>query len=202
MDFDEVVSHRRMCRDFADRPVEPELVDRLLDQARRAPSAGYSQGVGFLVLSTPDDRARFWAETSDEQWRSSYLAAGLMKAPVIVIPMGSASVYVARYSEPDKVEHGLTTEDAWPIPFWTVDASFSTMTLLLGVVDAGLGALFFGFHTVDAIARFRHAFEVPETWAPIGVVALGWPAGTGGSRGSAGTRPRRPLSEVVRWGRW
>ena len=191
-----------MCRDFADRPVDPEVVDRLLDRARRAPSAGYSQGVAFLVLSTDAERAQFWADTSDEEWRSSEVAAGVLKAPVIVIPMCSASVYVARYSEPDKVAHGLTTAEAWPVPFWTVDASFSTMTLLLGVVDEGLGALFFGFRGGDTIERFRHSFGVPETWAPIGVVALGWPAGTGGSRGSAATRPRRPLSEVVRWGRW
>jgi nitroreductase len=191
MDFSEVVSRRRMCRDFADRPVDADLVDRLLDQARRAPSAGYSQGVGFLVVSGPDERARFWTETADEEWRSSDRAAGLMKAPVIVIPMGSPSVYIARYSEPDKVAHGLTTEQAWPVPFWTVDASFSTMTLLLGVVDQGLGALFFGFQTTGAIDRFRAAFGVPETWAPIGIVALGWPAGSGGT-----------LSEVVRWGRW
>ena len=202
MDHGEVVRRRRMCRDYADRAVDPDLVDRLLDQARRAPSAGYSQGVAFLVLSTPSERERFWTETADEEWRSSDFAAGLMRAPAIVIPMCSASVYVARYSEPDKVAHGLTTEEAWPVPFWTVDASFSTMTLLLGVVDEGLGALFFGFQSVNAIARFKDAFGVPETWAPIGVVTLGWPAGTGGPRGSAGTRPRRPLSEVVRWGRW
>ena len=202
MDYGDVVGRRRMCRDFAEQPVDPELVDRLLDQARRAPSAGYSQGVAFLVLSSPSEREQFWAETTDREWRSSDNAAGLMKAPVIVIPMCSASVYVARYSEPDKVEHGLTTEDAWAVPYWTVDASFSTMTLLLGVVDEGLGALFFGFQGRDAITRFRHAFGVPETWAPIGAVALGWPAGDGGTRGSAATRPRRPLSEVVRWGRW
>jgi nitroreductase len=202
MDFGEVVSRRRMCRDFSDRPVDPELVDRLLDQARRAPSAGYSQGVGFLVLSTPAERDRFWAETSDAEWRASELAGGIMRAPVIVVPMCSAAVYVARYSEPDKVGHGLTTVEAWPVPFWTVDAAFSTMTLLLGVVDQALGALFFGFQTREAIGRFREAFAVPETWAPIGVMALGWPAGTGGARGSAATRPRRPLSEVVRWGRW
>lgn len=202
MDYGEVVKQRRMCRDFEDRPVDPELVDRLLDQARRAPSAGYSQGVGFLVLSSQAERAAFWTETADEEFRSTDLAAGLMKAPVIVVPLCSASVYVARYSEPDKVEHGFTTEEAWPIPFWTVDASFAAMTLLLGVVNEGLGALFFGFQSDAAIGRFRDAFNVPETWAPIGIVALGWPAGDGGTRGSAATRPRRPLSEVVRWGRW
>src|SRR5690348_10538021 len=124
MDFGEVVSRRRMCRDFADRPVDPQVVERLVDQARRAPSAGYSQGVGFVVLSEPEARGSFWAVTTDEEWRSSPGAAGLLKAPVLLVPVCSAAVYVARYSEPDKVASGHDTEDAWEVPYWTVDAAF------------------------------------------------------------------------------
>lgn len=202
MELDDVIRQRRMCRSFSADPVGRDVVDRLLDRARRVPSAGYSQGFGFVVLSEPGDRERFWAATSDEEWRSSPEAGGLLRAPVIVVPVCSAAVYVARYSEPDKVAHGLTTEEAWPVPFWTVDVSFSTMLLLLGVVDEGLGALFFGFRSGAAIERFRSEFGVPETWSPIGIVAIGHPADGGGSRGSAATRPRLPLSAVVHHGGW
>lgn len=179
-----------------------ETVDRLLDLARRAPSAGYSQGFGFVLLEAPADRQRFWSVTSEPSWRESPEAAGRMAAPVIVVPVCSAEVYVARYSEPDKVAHGMTTEAAWPVPFWTVDVSFATMLLLLGVVEEGLGALFFGFQSRDAIQEFRGAFGVPASWSPIGAVAIGWPAGDRGSRGSAATRARRPLSEIVHRGGW
>ena len=202
MDFDEVVRRRRMCRDFSDRPVPEAVVDRLLDRARRAPSAGYSQGFAFLVLEAAADRARFWEVTSDPGWRAGSLASGLMQAPVVMVPLSSASVYVARYSEPDKAAQGLTTEEAWPVPFWTVDASFATMLLLLGAVEEGLGALFFGFQSRDAVKRLRSSFGVPASWSPVGAVALGWPEGQGGPRGSAATRSRRPLSEVVHRGRW
>lgn len=202
MELDEAIRRRRMCRDFSDQPVDRDVVDRLLDRARRAPSAGYSQGVGFVVLSEAPDRERFWAATSDHEWRQSSEATGLLRAPVIVVPLCSSAVYVARYSEPDKVAHGLTTEEAWPVPFWTVDVSMATMVLLLGVVDEGMGALFFGFQTSDAIDRFREEFGVPGSWSPIGVVALGRPAGEGGTRGSAASRPRLPLSAVVHHGRW
>ena len=46
----DAVLARRMVRDFDGGPVDPALVDRLLDLARRAPSAGNSQGTEFLVL--------------------------------------------------------------------------------------------------------------------------------------------------------
>jgi nitroreductase len=154
------------------------------------------------LLEEPVDRERFWAATSEPSWRESTEAAGLVTAPVVVVPVCSAEVYVARYSEPDKVAHGLTTEAAWPVPFWTVDVSFATMLLLLGVVEEGLGALFFGFQSREAIQAFRAAFGVPDSWSPIGVVAIGWPEADGGSRGSAAIRARRPLSEVVHRGGW
>ena len=50
-----------MVRRYADRPVAPEALDRLLANATRGPSAGFSQGYAFLVLDTPEDVARFWA---------------------------------------------------------------------------------------------------------------------------------------------
>lgn len=202
MELDEVIRRRRMCRNFSAEPLGRDVVDRLLDRARRVPSAGYSQGFGFVVLSDPADRERFWAATSDDEWRGSPEAAGLLRAPVIVVPVCSAEVYVARYSEPDKVAHGLTTEEAWPVPFWTVDVSFGTMLLLLGVVEEGLGALFFGFRSRSAIERFRSEFGVPPSWSPIGVVAIGRPAAEAGPQGSAATRPRLPLSAVVHHGGW
>src|SRR3712207_9299478 len=67
VDFAEVVRRRRMVRDYdPDRPVPPEVRERLLEHAIRAPSAGFSQGWAFLVLESPEERARFWTATTDE----------------------------------------------------------------------------------------------------------------------------------------
>jgi nitroreductase len=71
--------------------------------------------------------------------------------------------------------------------------------MLLGAVEEGLGALFFGLRRDPA--ELRSTFGVPEGWEPIGAVALGWRAGEGGTRGSA-WRGRRPAEEVVHRGRW
>src|SRR5687767_8441072 len=56
-----------MVRNYdPDRPVPPDVVERLLAHATRAPSAGFSQGWGFLVLSEEADRERFWATTTPQ----------------------------------------------------------------------------------------------------------------------------------------
>lgn len=200
MDLDEVIRHRRMCRDYREAPVDPEVVDRLLDRARRAPSAGFSQGFAFLVLEGPEQTGRFWDAVADPEWRESPTLPGLMRAPVVVVPMCNPSTYTSRYSEPDKVAFGLDREEAWPVPYWTVDVSFATMLLLLGAVDEGLGALFFGRHAA-AYDRMKTAFSVPSEWRPIGFVTLGWPAPGFGPAGSS-TRPRRPARDVVHRGQW
>ncbi|HMC39782.1 MAG TPA: nitroreductase family protein [Acidimicrobiales bacterium] len=201
MELGDVLRRRRMCRDFSDRPVPAEVVDRLLDRAGRAPSAGFTQGWSFLVLDDGSSVARFWSVLADEEWRRDPSLPGLMRAPVVIVPLCNPEPYVARYSEPDKVAFGLTAADRWPVPYWTVDVSFATMLLLLGAVEEGLGALFFG-RDAAAYSRLAAEFGVPEGWSPIGVVLAGWPAPGGGPRGSAATRPRRPLSEVVHRRSW
>ncbi|WP_418607404.1 nitroreductase family protein [Georgenia sp. SUBG003] len=61
MEFQDVVRRRRMVRRYSPEPVEAAAVDRLLRNAVRAPSAGFSQGWGFLVLDRPGDVTRFWS---------------------------------------------------------------------------------------------------------------------------------------------
>ena len=61
MEFTEVVRHRHMVRTFTGEPVSPESLERILHNAVRGPSAGFSQGQAFLVLTDPEDLKRFWA---------------------------------------------------------------------------------------------------------------------------------------------
>ncbi|MGH9116041.1 MAG: nitroreductase family protein [Acidimicrobiales bacterium] len=199
MELGEAIRQRRMTRDFSDRPVPPETVDRLLDRARRAPSAGNTQGWSFLVLEGADQTGRFWAAGAEPEWLADQDLPGVLRAPVVVVPFCSKKAYLDRYSEPDKAAHGLTAAERWPAPFWIVDVSFATMLLLLGAVEEGLGALFFGVRGDHE--RLRAEFSVPAEWEPIGAVALGWRVGDGGPGGSA-SRGRKAIDDLVHRGRW
>lgn len=67
MEFLDVVRKRRSVRrDGPDRPPFEEL-ERIVGLARRAPSAGFSQGLDFLLLDHPDAVDRFWALTHDPE---------------------------------------------------------------------------------------------------------------------------------------
>ena len=197
LEFIEVLRRRKMVRTFQDRPVAPEVVERILQAGRRAPSAGFSQGFAFLVLEGPAQTASFWGAVSDG---SGWPQEGLRRAPLIVVPLASKRAYLDRYAEPDK---GWTDRDEarWPVPFWTVDTSFAAMLMLLTVVEEGLGALFFGLNPPDHRA-LNAAFDVPPEYEPIGAIAIGHPAPVDPVVSSARTRPRKPLDEVVHRGRW
>ena len=54
LDVAQAVRRRRMVRAFTADPVDPSVVDDLVDLARRAPSAGNSQGMAYLVLEGAD----------------------------------------------------------------------------------------------------------------------------------------------------
>jgi nitroreductase len=200
MDYRTVVGRRRMVRSFSDEPVAPQLLDRLLADALRAPSAGNSQGRDLLVLEGRDQTARFWDVTLPSERRETFAWPGLLRAPVLVLPLADPSRYVARYAEHDKAATGLGSgEDAWPVPYWTVDTAFVAMSLLHGVVDAGLGALFFGIFRNEAVLLER--LGVPDGHRPIGAIAIGHPDGGDGPGRSAG-RTRRPLDDAVHRGEW
>jgi len=195
MEFQDVVRRRRMVRNFDDRPLPPELVERLLDNARRAPSAGFSQGFEFLVLEGREQTERFWQATFP-QGREGFQWPGLFRAPLIIVPLAHKQAYLDRYAEPDK---GWTDRDEsrWPVPFWLIDTGFAALLILLTAVDLGLGALFFGITQVE---RVRAAFGVPDAYQPIGAIAVGYPAP---DRPSASLkRGRRPLAEIVHRGQW
>ena len=98
MEFQEVVRRRRMVRDYSDEPVDPAVIDLALANAVRAPSAGFSQGWAFLVLDTPDDVRRFWAATADDLDEPDSWLAGMMGAPVVILPCSSKAAYLERYA--------------------------------------------------------------------------------------------------------
>ncbi len=199
MEFAEVVRRRRMVRNYdPDRPVPADVVQRLLDHAVRAPSAGFTQGWGFLVLETPADRALFWTCTSPADAADSPWLDGMRRAPLIVVPLSNRSAYLDRYAEPDK---GWTDRDEarWPVPYWDVDTGFATLLMLLTAVDEGLGACFFGIPPAQ-VQPFRAAFGVPAQFTPIGALTVGYRAAD--RRSPSLRRGRRSVDEVVHRGRW
>ena len=191
MEFQEVVRLRRMVRTFTDEPVPQAALDRILGNALRGPSAGFSQGQAFLVLTDAADRERFWAVAG------AAIAPSAQTAPLVIVPMSCKRVYLDRYAQADK---GWTDKDEsrWPVPFWHIDTGMAALLILQTAVDEGLGAVYFGI-VPQAVARFRSVFEVPDDHEPIGAIAIGYD----GETERRDLRPRRRnLDDLVHYGRW
>jgi nitroreductase len=199
MEFEDVIRRRRMVRDFTDEPVARPLLERLMANATRIPSAGYSQGFAFIVLTDPDQRRLFWETTSGPEWRGESGSAPLTRAPVVIVPLAHKQAYLDRYALPDKAHTPLAIEAHWPAPYWDIDTGFGVMLILLTAVDLGLGALFFGIFQGER--ALMDVLGVPEGYRPIGAIAVGHPTPGWRSRPELPTG-RRHLDEVVRWERW
>jgi nitroreductase len=159
-----------MVRRFDQRALEPELVNQILESARHAPSACYSQGFDFVVLDQPDQVSHFWSITDDPDFPNPPDFAATAPT-VIVLPFADKAAYLERYSQPDKIAFGLTDETRWPVKFWEVDTSMAIMLMLLAATDLGVGALYFGI-THGEVDLLRE-LGVPEGHKLLGVIGLG-----------------------------
>lgn len=188
-----------MVRAFTDDPVDPSVLDGLCDLARRAPSAGNSQGLDLVVLVGPEQVGAYWDVTLPEPRRASFRWPGLVEAPALILVVTDPGAYVERYAEDDKAATGLGAgADSWPVPYWWVDAGAAVEHLLLGAVEVGLGACLFGLFDHEPAVAER--FAIPRDRRIVAAIAVGHPAPDEPGR-SVG-RPRRALDDVVHRGRW
>jgi nitroreductase len=196
MEFRDVLARRRMVRNYRQQPVDTEVLDRIADAARRAPSAGNSQAIGVVIVTDAETRAAI-ARLGNED---AYVARGfdpwISRAPAHLVISVSEEVYRDRYSEPDKAGPD-GTEMEWPVPYWWVDAGAALMAVLLATVDEGLAAGFLGVHATPDLARL---LGFPDHHRPIGVVTVGHPAPD--RRSSSLDRPGKPRDSVIHHEHW
>jgi nitroreductase len=196
MEFVEVVRKRRMVRNFRPDPVDPAAIERILNLARHAPSAGFTQGQSFVVVTQPDVRQRIAHLCGEEHYIQGGFHPFISGAPVLIVACTSEAAYHRRYQESDKVQEDGTEID-WPVPYWHIDAGCAVMILLLAAVDEGLAAGFAGAHDLDAL---RALLGIPDEVTPVGVIPIGHPAPDVPSPSLK--RGRKPRETVVFRERW
>lgn len=188
-----------MTRSFSPSPVDLEVLARCVEIANRAPSAGKSQG-WHLIQLTGDEVRAYWDTTLPQDRREGFAFPGLLRAPVILISVADPGAYLERYSESDKRSTGLgESTEKWPAPYWTIDASFATMTLLLALENEGLGALFFAHANESGL---REKFAIPDAVQILGVIAVGHVDDREGRPGRSASRQRRGPESIIHRSKW
>jgi nitroreductase len=196
MELKEAVLKRRMVRNFADKPVAPEIIARIIDLTRHAPSAGFTQGQAFIVVTQPELRKAIAATCQEEEYVKDGFAPFISRAPVLLIPCTSEAAYHRRYQEADKVnEDG--SEIVWPVPYWFMDIGCAVMIALLAALDEGLVTAFAGSKDLDTL---RSLLKMPAEVTPVGVIAVGHRAPDVPSPSLK--RGRKPDQDYVHYEAW
>lgn len=189
-----------MVRSFSGRHPDPDLLEEIFLASRRAPAAANTDGWDGVVLVGPQQTAVFWDATTTSDWRArSRRWEGLSRAPVVVCFFSRPGAYSDRYAETDKGASGLSDLQAWPIPYWHVDAGFAVLLMLLAATDKGLGACFLGNFRGENDLRF--ALGIPPDRRYFGAVLIGEPDGEDPPSASL-ARGRRDVEDLFHRGGW
>lgn len=154
MEFDEVIRKRKMVRQYqTDHPVPDNIVDKLLENAHRAPSAGHTQVQEFIIVKD---------ETIKKNLRQVAVnQKHVEEAAILIVVCANTSRSVGRYGQRGREFYSI------------IDGAFASMLILLTAVNEGIGAGFVGAFEDDKVSQI---LELPQDVKPIGIIALGYPA--------------------------
>jgi len=144
----DAIRARRNVREFADRPIAAEDLDRILEAGRRSPSAGNEQRWDFVVVT---DRRRL-VELA-RVWRG----AGHVATSAATVALLAA-----------------VTDDPRTSALIEFDLGQVTMSLMVAAADLGVGS---GHAAVADQDLAREILGHPEDRRCAYVIAFGYPAG-------------------------
>lgn len=196
MNFYDIVKKRRMVRNFTDAPVDEAAIQRILEAARHSPSAGFTQGQDFIVVTKLETKQKIAVLCGQEDYTERGFDPFISKAPLLIVPCASEGAYHRRYQQPDKINTD-GTEINWPVPYWFMDAGCAVMLILLAVVNEGLAAGYAGFQDVPGA---RELLGIPEEATPVGVIPIGHPAPD--KKSPSLKRGRRAETDQIHYEEW
>jgi FMN reductase [NAD(P)H] len=197
MDFVDVVMKRRAVRRFEEGGVGRDVIERIAKLAQRTPSAGFSQGQRLIVVTEQDRRKRVAEICGEDEYEPAF-GPWISECAAQFIPCVSEEIYHRRYREPDKLQDDESEID-WPIPYWWVDIGATMQNVMLAAVNEGLGCGFVGTDAEGWI-RLRAYLEIPDEFAPIGVMPVGRPLPD--VRSPSLKRGWIQFDEFARWEGW
>lgn len=151
-ELDKVIRKRKMIRKYDQtREIPDKIINKLIDNASRAPSAGHTQVQEFVVIKDPSIKRKLrLASVNQEQ---------VEEAPVLIVVCSNTSRSVGRYGERGKEFYSI------------IDGAFASMLILLTATNEGLGASFVGAFNDEKVSEI---LGLPEHVRPIGIIALGY----------------------------
>ncbi|MDL2246944.1 nitroreductase family protein [Methanobrevibacter sp. OttesenSCG-928-K11] len=143
---------RKSIREFQEKDVEDEKIERILKAGMQSPSAHNSQPWEFLVIKNKN--------SLKEISSMSPYAKLASKANTLIVVLGNLN----------KINDKKT--EMW----FMQDLSACTENILLQIVEEDLGGVWLGFYPEEERTnKFIDYFKLPEHIIPFSVIALGYP---------------------------
>ena len=177
----EAIKTRRSIRKYEATPVDDEMVNKVLEAARWAPSWTNTQCWRFIVVRDDKTKAEL-AEASNVELSGKMVVNpsydAVKQAPVVIVAcaeLGKSGYY---HGEPS------TDKGDW----YMFDVALAMQNLVLAAHSMGLGTVHLGRINAKQIASI---LEVPEGFCVVEMTPLGYP------EGEVKGPPRKELSEII-----
>lgn len=168
MELSEAIKSRRSIREYSKRDLPQDTVDKLLEAARWAPSAGNGQPWAFVVVRTLVNKRNLSL--------AAYGQRDVEEAPVVIVVCADE-----KRAEESYGVRGRTL-------FCLQDTAAAVQNILLTACSLGLGSCWIGAFKEEEVRKIINA---PKGICPVALIPVGYPDET------PNARERRPLSEVV-----
>lgn len=170
MEVFEAIRRRTSVRAYDSKPVPEEVLNKVLEAGRIAPSASNYQPWHFVVVRDPEKRRAL----SDGRY-----AKFLTQSPVVIVGLGDKK-----------------TSPEWHV----VDTTIALHQMVIAATAEGLGTCWIGSFYED---RVRTALEVPERYAVVAMLAVGYPKEKSDEKAVL-DRPknRKEMSKIVSYDRF
>ena len=167
MELSEAIKGRRSIRTYKQQNVPEEIVEKLIDAASFAPSAGNIQPWKFVIARKQDTKKKL-AQAADQ--------AFIEEAPVVIV--------VCANEERSSMGYGFRGKTLYCIQ----DTAAATQNILLTAYSLGLGTCWIGAFNED---EAKKAINAPEEIRPVAIIPVGY------ANEAPTQRNRRPLSQIT-----
>lgn len=149
MDVYEAVRIRKSVRSFLDKPVEKDMLKRVLEAARLAPSAGNRQEWRFVIVTDQEKRHRLAEEAAGQRF--------IAQAPVVIAACAQPDGKIMRCGQ----------------ACYPIDVAIAIDHLTLAAAAEGLGTCWIG--SFDPLV-VRAILGIPEDIVVVELLPMGYPA--------------------------
>jgi len=170
LDVLEAIKTRRSIRAFTGENVSEEIVNKILDAARWAPSAGNLQPWEFVVVRDPKVKRGLATAALHQMF--------IAEAPVVIVVCANENRSAWGYGSRGSTLYCLQ------------DTAAATENILLTAHSLGLGTCWVGAFNEEAA---RRVLDIPLGVRPVAIIPLGYPAE------KPSPTPRRGFNEILHY---